>query len=458
MASNVQVKEEMFFINIHKYEELNFPAFFLKELIEYEYPGFESFVRSEEFNALVYELDLRKYHERMNRAMHPNKEELKSDTKDNSNSTSAIEPHLKTFNQSRQQRLRYLYSELLILISENTKFSFAWACSDYTMTVGLTWKHRTLLLQELLHNPTRSFDDIIKSTYSNDFRQADYPTTAEQFFTYFFTEEITGRIKALRANSTIEKINKNLLALTKHLERQDELPLYLENRHQSFLKDFGMLLNLEGIPEINSLEDNMEKLACTWSSLLPFNELRGLLIRTKSQGWESQYGIHFDSDPKQTPKWKNNIVSHLEDCFAKHIAKISTQPDFLSSYRSVDSARDIDTFFLSDAPLLTTEDRIEKHLEGNLFSDSFMKNCLLAYFNPNTNHENFEGNMKLRMNADGYYSFLSMKAAKSILNNTIDKYRDEILSKFEELSDLEVKKWFKTKLLGDKITRHLQLD
>ncbi|QQL43933.1 P-loop NTPase fold protein [Sulfuriroseicoccus oceanibius] len=453
-----QAKEEMFFKGNYEYDEKNFPAFFLKELIEYEFPGFEFFLRSEELDSLT-EKNKRNAYDAW--VMNYFRGEPSSPSNDSKDSQPSPEDLFFEYSiDGRKRRLGMLYETLIKLIETdpgNARFSFAWACSEYTMIAGLTLKYRSEIQAQLLENPSSPIEKIIEAAHK-DSSQADPEATADQFFSYFLSEQVADRIKSVRTTpSQASTISRNLEALASHIDHQDHLPQYLENRHQSFLENFGVLQTLTDKDIKHQVQAAMIRLLEAWSLKFPLPELRGLLIRTTTEGWEFQYGIRAGIAEADTPPWKQKIEHTLRNSFSAQIAELSLEEDFPRAYRQVYANRDFYMFFSNDAPLLASRDAIAEHIGDGSFSNSFLDTCLYALFDPEILHSDFEGNIRLRKNREGYFSFLAMSAAESIPIEIVNRHQKKIKESYKLIKDDDLRQWVRENLLGNKVSKILKL-
>jgi len=457
-----KAKEEMFFQDVFEDKEKNFAAFYLKELIEYLFPGFERVARSSRLDTLTKKDQEEAYADILkNLCGFKSEDKQKADSPKNKTSTSDV--FFESEEKANEESFKQLYLFLIGLLQserDGSKFSFNWACSEYAMIVGLTSKYRILLKNRFLLHPEDPFEKTVTLVYELD-AQVDSNLTSMQFFDHFFKNNIMANIKYQTDDNKKElsELDTNLSALNIHLKTLTKQPPYLQDRFYGFLKYFGPLENISQCIEPKPLKTLylLIKSATHWANLVSLPELRGILIRMKSQGWEMTFGMHSNDKAPENYCWYPKLKKSFQIQFAKKIASVISEEDFISAYRKIDKDRDIDTFIMSDAPLLVKKEQVELFLKKQHISNSFLSCFLQSYFGDQLTYDDFEKNMMLRMNQDSFFSFLAMEEASQLPKEIIQKYAQTIKSRYNELTQDSLKLWFKENFLGSSVTTILEL-
>ena len=450
-----KAKEDMFFKGTYEFPEKNFPAFYLKELIEYEYPGYETFVRGTMMDSLTKEMRGKAYTKFVRRYYGMENDDDDQNASSTSDQNDGTDPMLKMLSAAEQEkafRLVELTKHMEKLIEQDhsdAQFSFSWICSEYTMIVGLPLGKRAPLMAAFHEAPKRTMPVIIEETFS-DIGQADQEATANDFFSYYLEEEVENLMKGLK-DSTLPDLINNLETLAKHIGSLETLPEYLEHRYRGFLECFQMLPNLTKFndDDRDSITQAMLTVVKNWARILPFREIQHLFHHSKP--WLAE---HQPLDESSIPPWKEDLDRIYLDIMADRIVTAATNEFFSKTCDQPNKYGDYTNYYLTHYWTVPKK-LIEKKLKNRSLSADFLTRYLRKMLWPNTTDLAIEAYiLKLAQYAD-YYSLFTVSDTKLLDEASILKYSGRAKHLLEKINNQDLKKWFKTSYFSAHISKIL---
>ncbi len=366
-------KEDMFFKGVWTFNEQNFPAFFLKELLFYEFP--------ELVNAITTPEQIEQVDERLSQitpdpvrlALNAPKEDsekeadnhkIKESLKDLS-AISTIDPLLKN------PRGRHLFEGVLKLANDSDKYTrpkWLWLLGDYAKFSSLSDAHLDTIIKLFIENPEEDLVKYIKQVFAGK-PEPDLIQATHQVMDGYFNPEL---FDYPSSKSDQKQCLDRIEILTRHIDYLNNHSVYysgyLNGRFDKIKRQFSrynssndshLLLKLvtEWSKSFNTHQtlyelDNLQTGGLAYNIISPrkikdqnwFKPLKAIYanaLNAKVLNWitEPSYSNAINSENRlNVGQMTENILWHLSaeelskelECTKQHIA-----PDFIKQYLNV---------------------------------------------------------------------------------------------------------------------------